>query len=300
MIVKVAAAEPRPLSDEQTFAVRLNKKAPPPAPKATAPVDNFVPDLGGFTNQYKPTNPFDIEAPPTPQGRIDELVFDKLKQLKIEPSNPCSDVVFLRRVYLDTIGTLPTAEEAKSFLDDKAPNKRSVLIDRLLERPEFADYWAMKWSDLLRVKAEFPINLWPNAAQAYHRWIRTSLKENMPYDRFVRELLTACGSNFRTPQVNFYRALQSKEPPAIAQAVALVFMGVRAESWPKERWAGMAVFFSQVGFKPTGEWKEEIVIFDPHKAKPAAAPRRLRPSFPTEPGRDAARERIRARCLPIG
>ena len=92
----------------------------------------------------------------------------------------------------------------------------------------------------------------------------------MPYDRFVRELLTACGSNFRTPQVNFFRALQSKEPTAIAQAVALVFMGVRAESWPEERWAGMAVFFSQVGFKPTREWKEEIVVFDPRKAKPPA------------------------------
>jgi hypothetical protein len=224
--------------------------------------------MGAFVNPLEQANPFEIEAALKPQGKIDELVFDKLKQLKIEPAKLCSDGVFLRRVYLDAIGTLPTLDEAKSFLDDKAPNKRSVLIDRLLERPEFADYWAMKWSDLLRVKAEFPINLWPNAAQAYHRWIRTSLKQNMPYDQFVRELLTACGSNFRTPQVNFYRALQSKEPPAVAQAVALVFMGVRAESWPKERWAGMAVFFSQIGYKPTREWKEEIVIFDPHKVKP--------------------------------
>ena len=96
----------------------------------------------------------------------------------------------------------------------------------------------MKWSDLLRVKAEFPINLWPNAAQAYHRWIRTSIEENMPYDQFVRELLTSCGSNFRTPQVNFYRALQSKEPKAIAQAVALAFMGVRAEKWPERAIGG--------------------------------------------------------------
>ena len=84
----------------------------------------------------------------------------------------------------------------------------------------------MKWSDLLRVKAEFPINLWPNAVQAYHRWIRDlRSSENMPYDRFVRELLTASGSNFRVPPVNFYRAMQSREPPAIAQAVALTFMG---------------------------------------------------------------------------
>ena len=120
----------------------------------------------------------------------------------------------------------------EQFVLDRNPNKRRVLIDRLLERDEFADYWAMKWSDLLRVKAEFPINLWPNAAQAYHRWIRTSIKDNMPYDQFVRELLTASGSNFRVPPVNFYRAMQNKEPQAIAQAVALTFMGTRAEKWP--------------------------------------------------------------------
>ena len=121
------------------------------------------------------------------------------------------------------------------FLADKSPDKRTALIDRLLKRDEFADYWAMKWCDLLRVKAEFPINLWPNAAQAYHRWIRTSIKENKPYDRFVREMLTASGSNFRTPAVNFYRAMQSRQPEAIARTVALTFMGVRAENWPKDR-----------------------------------------------------------------
>ena len=86
------------------------------------------------------------------------------------------------------------------------------MIDRLLERDELADYWAMKWSDLLRIKAEFPINLWPNAAQAYYHWIRTSIRENKPYDRFARELLTSSGSNFRVPPVNFYRAIQSRQP----------------------------------------------------------------------------------------
>jgi hypothetical protein len=120
----------------------------------------------------------------------------------------------------------------------------------------------MKWSDLLRVKAEFPINLWPNAAQAYHRWIRTSLKENMPYDRFARELLTSSGSNFRMPPVNFYRAVQSKEPEGIARAVALTFMGTRAEKWPTNQLSGLAAFFSEIGYKHTSEWKEEIVMFD--------------------------------------
>ena len=122
----------------------------------------------------------------------------------IQPAAVCSDSVFVRRAYLDVIGTLPTAQEAKEFISDQNPKKRKILIDRLLDRKEFADYWAMKWSDLLRVKSEYPINLWPNAVQSYHRWIRTSIKDNMPYDRFVREMLTASGSNFDVPQVNFY------------------------------------------------------------------------------------------------
>jgi hypothetical protein len=213
------------------------------------------------------TNPatFEIPEPPTPRGRIDELVFAKWKELGIEPANPCTDAVFLRRVYLDVIGTLPTVEEARAFYNDKSPDKRKKLIDALLERPEFADFWGMKWSDLLRVKAEFPINLWPNAAQAYHRWICNSIRKNLPYDKFVRELLTASGSNFRVPQVNFYRALQSKDPKGIARAVALSFMGSRAEKWPEERLVGLSGFFFKVGYKKTGEWKEEIVFFDPHK-----------------------------------
>ena len=211
-------------------------------------------------------HPFEIDASPAPLSRIDELVFGRLAKLGMQPARPCSDAVFVRRVYLDTIGTLPTGHEAREFLLSTDPRKRSLLIDRLLEREEFADYWAMKWSDLLRVKAEFPINLWPNAAQAYHRWIRTSIKENKPYDKFARELLTSNGSNFRVAPVNFYRAVQSHEPAAMAQAVALTFMGARAAEWPTNQLAGMAAFFSQIGYKHTSEWKEEIVYFDPDLA----------------------------------
>ena len=202
-------------------------------------------------------------------GRIDELVFGRLKQLGIPPASLCSDAVFVRRAFFDVIGTLPTAREVRAFLQDKDPHKRRVLIDRLLERSEFADFWAMKWSDLLRVKSEFPINLWPLAVQAYHHWIRTAVKDNMAYDRFVRELLTASGSNFLVPQVNFYRAMQNREPPAIAQTVALTFMGVRPESWPKERWSAMAPFFARLNYKATQEWKEEVVIFDPRQDEAA-------------------------------
>lgn len=216
-------------------------------------------------------NPFEGPPPGMPESRLDKLVFGRLDTLRIAPANLCSDAVFVRRVYLDVIGTLPSAAEAEDFIKDARPDKRQLLIDRLLERDEFADYWALKWSDLLRVKSEFPIDLWPNAVQAYHGWIRDSIKANKPYDVFVRELLTSSGSNFRVPQVNFYRALQSKDPTAIAQAVALTFMGTRTDNWPKERLAGMATFFAQVSYKSTDEWKEEIVFSDPAKTPPARA-----------------------------
>jgi len=211
----------------------------------------------------EPITPF--ERPPAPHpssGRIDTLVFGKLKELGIQPANPCSDAVFVRRVYLDVIGTLPTAEETVHFLKDTSPNKRAALIDQLLDRDEFADYWGMKWGDLLRVKAEFSVNLWPEAAMAYNRWIRDSIRNNVSYAQFARELLTASGSNFRAPEVNFYRSAGTREPKDIAKAVALTFMGERTKNWSPEKITNMSAFFSHLGFKATDEWKEEIVEFN--------------------------------------
>ena len=215
-------------------------------------------------------NPYDARAELVSPNAVDDLVLARLAGANLQPAAVCSDGVFVRRAYLDIIGTLPSGFEAKEFILDRSPNKRRALIDRLLEREEFADYWAMRWSDLLRIKAEFPINLWPHAAQAYHRWIRTCLRDNVPYDQMVRQMLTASGSNFRVPPVNFYRAMQNREPAGIAQTVALTFMGTRADKWPKERLDGLAAFFAKVGYKPTMEWKEEIVFFDPVKTNAVA------------------------------
>jgi hypothetical protein len=218
--------------------------------------------FGGPVDSDEVVRPYEIAATLSSDGEIDRRVLQQLRERGIRPANLCSDAVFVRRVYLDVLGTLPTATEARSFILDKSPDKRSTLVDDLLERNEFADYWAMRWSDVLRVKAEFPINLWPNAVQAYHRWIHTAIKDNLPYDQFVRQMLTASGSNFRVPQVNFYRAMQNREPEAIARSVALSLMGVRADDWTDEQLQGMAVFFSRIGFKPSAEWKEEIIFFD--------------------------------------
>jgi hypothetical protein len=217
--------------------------------------------LAKAASASQPLAPFpDVKV----NNKIDEFVLKKLKTLGIPPAATSSDQEFVRRAYLDVIGTLPTATEAREFIDNPdAEHKRRLLIDRLLERDEFADYWAMKWGDILRIKAEFPVNLWPNAAQAYHRWVRASIAENKPYDRFVRELLTSSGSNFRVGPVNFYRAIQNRTPEGIAGAAALTFMGSRTDSWPKDRLSGMAVFFSQISYKPTREWKEEHVFWNP-------------------------------------
>jgi len=218
---------------------------------------------GGAAAAENAVSIYESPTPATPAGELDKIVFAKLSSLGIEPVL-CSDAVFVRRAYLDVIGTLPTAEEARQFIDDtETENKRVALIDRLMARDEFADYRSMKWGDVLRIKAEFPVNLWPNAAQAYHRWVRSSIVENKPYDRFAREMLTSSGSNFRVGPVNFYRAIQNKTPEGIATAVALTCMGARAESWPPDRLKGMSVFFSQIGYKPTSEWKEEDVFWDP-------------------------------------
>jgi hypothetical protein len=198
-----------------------------------------------------------------PRNKIDELVFGQLHQKNIAPAELCSDPVFIRRVYLDVTGTLPSALEAQQFILDRNPTKRAMLIDRLLSSGEYADYLAMKWGDLLRIKAEFPINLWPNAAQAYHRWLRDAIRDNLPWNQIASELLTASGSNYQKPPVNFYRALQDRTPAGIAQAVALTFLGERAENWPSNKLANLAAFFANVGYKSTAEWKEEIIYFNP-------------------------------------
>lgn len=216
-------------------------------------------------------SPFETGHPFKVANKIDTLVLAGLKKHGLEPANLCPDEVFVRRVFLDVIGTLPTGPEVRAFLKDKRPDKRAKLIDALLKRPEYADYGSLKWCDLLRVKAEYPIKLWPNAVQVYHRWVHDSLAKDKPYNQFARELLTSSGSNFRMPPVNFYRAIQGRSTEAIARAAALTLMGVRLGKWSEDRRAGIEAFFSKVAYKKTAEWKEEIVYLDPAPSGPVDA-----------------------------
>ncbi len=212
--------------------------------------------------------PFETATIEIKGNRIDELIQQKLNEEGIQSANHCSDEVFLRRIFIDVTGTLPPAKASVAFYRMQGENKRGRVINQLLESDSYVDYWTLKWSDLLRIKAEFPINLWPNGVQAYHRWVKEAVASDMPYDQFVRQLLTSSGSNFRVPPVNFYRAIEGQKPETIAAAVALTFMGTRFEFLTEKQRADMAHIFSRVAFKKTDEWKEEIVYLDPAQYSP--------------------------------
>ena len=177
-------------------------------------------------------------------------------------SERCRDEVFLRRAYLTVTGALPWPQACEKFLDSKDPNKREALIDRLLANELGVKYTQMRWGDILRIKSEFPSNLWPNGVQAYNRWIYEQLLNNVPYDKMVRELLLSEGSNFRSPAVNFYRGFQKRSPENFYANINLLFLGNRNCT------DNGYLCFSQVKFKSTKEWKEEIIYIDYHQKLP--------------------------------
>ena len=210
------------------------------------------------------SSPYEISGQDTAFNAIDRFVLSGLQKENIRPADVCSDAVFVRRIYLDVTGDLPEIEEVRRFLDNPRQDKRVELINRLLAQSAYADYRTLKWCDLLRVKAEFPINLWPNTVQAYHRWIYDAMKTNMPYDQFVRELLTSSGSNFR-----FRRSISTGrfrgEPAAIASAVALTFLGERMEKWPADRREGWRRFFRGSATRKPPSGKRRLCTLNLHK-----------------------------------
>ncbi len=188
---------------------------------------------------------------------LDDEVNAKLAALNLPPSPTCDDGTFLRRAHLDTIGTLPTADEARAFLADASPDKREKLIDRLLHRPEFVDYWSSKWSDLLLLSGE---RLRPKAIETYYAWIRQSVAENKPWDQFVREIVTASGSTHEIGAANFYALHQ--DPESMAETVSQAFLGLSVncakchnhplEKWTNDQYYGFANLFSRVRAKGWG------------------------------------------------
>jgi len=166
-----------------------------------------------------------------------------------------TDSVMARRLYLDICGRIPTVEESLLYVKSSDPAKREHLVDRLLDSPGFADYWSMRYCDILRVKSEFPINLWPNAVYVYHRRIREFIAGDERWDAFAAALLGAQGSNFRVPEANFLRASAKRTPEGLSEVASLTFLGKATEEF--------ADFFRRVSYKGTREWKEEIVWVEP-------------------------------------
>ncbi len=189
------------------------------------------------------------------RNRIDELVQAKLSKMGLTPSDSASDATFLRRIYIDVIGTLPTSAEVRSFLSSANPQKRSEAIDAVLDRPEYADYMALKWADILLVDKE---KLGDRGAFEFHRWLREQFHSNRPYDQWVREIVTASGNSGRNGPVNLYRAADT--PDLLARTISQAFLGVRLEcaqchhhpfdSWGQSDFYGMAGFFQGLQRKP--------------------------------------------------
>lgn len=226
----------------------------------------------GLVDVAKITVPFNHNVPAsayadfTAKNYIDELMLRKWKKLGIAPSYRSEDAVFIRRAYLDAIGTIPTPEEVTAFLDDRAPDKRERLIDRILERPEYAEYWSCLWGDLLRNKREGEEQ--KRGTFAFAAWIRNCFAENMPYDQFVREILTAQGEVGDNPPVNWYRHVRNQIH--LVNDTSQLFLGTRVscanchhhpyEKLSQDDYWAFAAFFQRVG-KKQGDVPADQAVF---------------------------------------
>ncbi len=200
---------------------------------------------------------------------VDELVDAKLKNLRIVPSGICNDETFLRRAYIDIVGLLPSADEVSKFVENKNSAKRDELIDALLQRPEFVNLWALKWSELLQIRTPVQQNQGnPKSTLAYYTWIRTQLENNVPMNEVARQLIDSNGSNLVEPAVNYYQG--ETDPMKIAEDTAQAFFGIHIQcaqchNHPFDRWTmddyrGFVAFFTQVGRKPGEDPRERIVF----------------------------------------
>jgi hypothetical protein len=204
--------------------------------------------------------------PPPPANYIDELVNAKLQRLRISPSELCSDAAFIRRATLDIIGLLPTEAETAAFVADGDADKRAKLVDRLLQRPEFADIWAMQWAEILMIRSTQEVST--KAAYLYSTWLTEKIAAGEPLDAIVAELISASGGTFDQPSANFYQV--ETDPMKLTENVAQAFLGIRVQcaqchNHPFDRWTmddyyGFAAFFSQLGRKPAEDDRETIVF----------------------------------------
>lgn len=234
-----------------------------------------------------------------PNNYIDEFVYAKLRSLQLHPAAPATDEVFVRRAYLDALGILPTADEARSFVHDPSPQKKEALVELLLGRPEFADHWALKWSDLLRNEEKV---LDAKGVDLYHAWIRQAMADGMPLDQFVRTLITSGGSTYKQPAANYYRALRN--PTMRAETTARLFLGVRLQCarchnhpfdhWTQSDYYDWAAVFQGIRYEIVSNERpdkfdknqfvgEQIVLFGKDEKEPEQPVINVRTAQPAAP-----------------
>lgn len=221
--------------------------------------------MATITVPYENQVPPDVFTQAPRRNFIDDLALEKLQSLNLPPSPRSTDTEFIRRAYLDTIGVLPTAEETKKFLADTTPDKRDAVIETLLQRPEFVDYWTYKWSDLLLVNTE---KLRPPAMWSYYTWIRNNVAANTPWDKFVRQIVTSTGSTLENGAANFF--VLHEDPPNMAENTSQAFLGMSIscakchnhpmEKWTNDEYYGMANLFARVRAK-SGSGDGERIVF---------------------------------------
>lgn len=205
-------------------------------------------------------------SPPQPANYIDEFVHKKLVNLRIQPSDVCTDDVFLRRAYIDLTGMLPTPEAHAAFIADERPDKRARLIDELLQRKEFVELWVMQWAERMQIRSTLEVSY--KAMLLYYNWLQERLAADMPLNEIVRELLSATGGTFTSPATNFYQL--ERDTLKLSENVAQSFLGARMQcaqchNHPFDRWTmddyySFAAFFAQVGRKQAEDPRETIVF----------------------------------------
>jgi hypothetical protein len=248
----------------------------------------------GKVSTFRATVPLGapVDHLPPSQGFVDDLVFAKLKTIGIPPSSIADDGTFIRRATLDITGRLPTATEMKSFIASKAPNKRADLIGGLLDSPEYADYFANKWSALFRNQRTQPT--YARGTHLFWQWIRDSIADNKPYHQLVREVLVAAGDIEENPAVAWYRQL--KEEKQQMEDAAQLFLGTRMqcaqchhhpfEKWSQQDYYGLSAFFANVGRKTSSFTGEELIYHKRGEAKSLNI-RTKQPVLPTSLGGNA-------------
>jgi len=244
--------------------------------------------IARMTSPFPNDLPEDIFTKAPKRNFIDELVLNQLQRLNLKPSRRSNDSEFIRRVYLDTIGVLPTVDETKKFLADKAPAKRDKLIEHLLGRKEFVDYWAYRWSDVFLVNGRL---LRSDAVKVYYEWIRKGVKENTPWDEMARQIVTAKGGDLEYGATSFYGLHQ--DPETMAENVSQAFLGLSIncakchnhpmEKWTNDQYYAFANLFARVRAKGWADdsraTKGERVIYIDPKGD-LAQPRTGKPQIP--------------------